>query len=150
MTCRFLIVLLLSVGALGQSISEGQAIRCFWYGGPAACGKVGPAPVLLPQLPDQIETPKHLQFPPGALFLMGDFTPEDMAQLPAVTRLDGSMDVPAIQETDREPTCHAQCSSDTHICMGMICEHFQHWTCADKSRILLTSEDGAKHCFKLN
>lgn len=25
-----------------------------------------------------------------------------------------------------------------------------YWTCADKSRILLTAEDGERHCIKLN
>ena len=72
------------------------------------------------------------------------------------------MDVPAISE-DRsaEPDSH-----DGHelLLFSQACEeivggkmtwqpdviacHVKRWTCADKSRVLLTAEDGTRHCIK--
>jgi hypothetical protein len=37
-----------------------------------------------------------------------------------------------------------------YIGQSATCKDGWTWTCADKSRILLTSEDGKKHCVKFN
>ena len=64
------------------------------------------------------------------------------------------VDIPAIQETRQ--VC--QLSKTTFLCagssLGSACpcpyeyQPAQVWTCADKSRVLLTSEDGVRHCIR--
>ena len=58
------------------------------------------------------------------------------------------MDVPAVQE---DYVAHKKsegfaCGQDWCVATKDILE--KRWTCADKSRVLLTSEDGARHCIK--
>jgi hypothetical protein len=61
-------------------------------------------------------------------------------------------DVPAIQETRKECVI----PDDVSVCSAMAgsqcpcgsMKDVPYWTCADKSRILLTSEDGQHHCIK--
>lgn len=59
------------------------------------------------------------------------------------------MDVPAVQDGDGRwtvlfgdcaPTAHMEMKVENHLCMT------RAWTCADKSRVLLQSEDGVRHC----
>lgn len=52
---------------------------------------------------------------------------------------DEPMDVPAFQ------------SGQYQVCRGLGSEHctgpqMPEWSCRDKSRVLLTAEDGSKHC----
>lgn len=53
------------------------------------------------------------------------------------------MDVPAVQ-VQRKEKCGVNIANDGYACA------FTYWTCSDKSRILLTSEDGTRHCVKFS
>jgi hypothetical protein len=58
-------------------------------------------------------------------------------------------DVPAIQEPKKE--CVAWWNIDTLMGNGLGCKEYAevlHYTCADKSRILLPAEDGKYWCHK--
>ena len=55
------------------------------------------------------------------------------------------MDVPAIQD-DHIVRCFMD-AQHGEIPPGCS-KHVNHWSCADKSRVLLTAEDGTKHCVK--
>lgn len=63
----------------------------------------------------------------------------------------GPSDVPAIQ---RKALVKSRAEICDHIDSSLpeskaYCESVQkYWTCSDTSRILLTSEDGVKHCIK--
>ena len=52
------------------------------------------------------------------------------------------LDVPAVQEDHLVPNPVCVLSS------GCDQVKTKYWTCADKSRVLLTAEDGSKHCVK--
>jgi hypothetical protein len=61
-------------------------------------------------------------------------------------------DVPAIQQTDVQPDLCTTCSGPG-ICTTVACEFpakhaVTSWSCAEKSRVLLTDESGGKHCVK--
>jgi hypothetical protein len=71
---------------------------------------------------------------------------------------DCTVDVPAISHTakvKRRANCNS-CSTDELgapvFCTSMACgiEEVDDvtWTCADKARVLLTAEDGTRHCIK--
>jgi hypothetical protein len=67
-----------------------------------------------------------------------------------------SIDVPAIQESHEEEYGDTNWCNGCYnnVCTTMACDpHAKHkvsvTTCADKRRILLTSEDGRKHCITL-
>ena len=71
-----------------------------------------------------------------------------------VPNCEGPVDVPAIQETYEIGlmTCHASpdCEGKGPSCNMSVCEKVRNqvWTCADKSRVLLTAEDGTRHCVR--
>lgn len=56
-----------------------------------------------------------------------------------------TVDVPAIQETRQSDSPCNLSSSGSTVCMT---GPYKAWTCSDKSRILLTAEDGKRHCIK--
>ena len=57
------------------------------------------------------------------------------------------MDVPAIEHISRIENGISCFSSNTG--KPMDCRPAERtWTCADKSRVLLTAEDGTRHCIK--
>lgn len=57
------------------------------------------------------------------------------------------MDVPAAPDGDPTMQCHSPCAPDATVCISsVVCENVQKYTCQDKHRVLLSSEDGKKHC----
>ena len=70
--------------------------------------------------------------------------------------VDLIIDVPAIQVCKVKVAPNEVCPGEVND-LNRSVEGFRkygpmgyRWTCADKSRILLTSEDGKKHCVKFN
>lgn len=73
-----------------------------------------------------------------------------------ITQKGEHMDVPAIQVTEHKLTHRKGESCPTNSSFGGtycaypedVWEDVPHWTCADKSRVLLTDESGHKHCIR--
>jgi hypothetical protein len=63
-----------------------------------------------------------------------------------------ALDVPAIQELRRNPLAGVPCGAPSispSDCVTLAADaKVKVWTCSDKERILLTAEDGSKHCVK--
>lgn len=60
------------------------------------------------------------------------------------------MDVPAVEVIDHKDDWYYMKTYDVPEQEEMFRGDRKRWTCADKSRILLTAEDGTKHCVKFD
>lgn len=111
-----------------------------------------------------------LEINPESCTINGFSAPEKFALMPAISPYpapDGGLqftkpeavDVPAIRLKDRvtqsdemdNPSDHAKkfCEELGGKMVANRCQYtWDQWTCADKSRILLTDESGKKHCIK--
>lgn len=58
------------------------------------------------------------------------------------------IDVPAITKPRLVHKAGELWSCGQDLCQAGKNQYEKIWTCADKSRVLLTSEDGKKHCIK--
>jgi hypothetical protein len=150
---RYLLILVLGAVSWGQTLvgcgptsvicNQGTMTNTFICGATINGKPVGipcprhDAPILLARLPDQIPetiTTKTYWRDDG-------FDPK------------ASMDVPAAKTTKKEfigfdTSCEKSICYPGELTMTPRYASKSEWTCADKSRVLLTSEDGKKHCIK--